>query len=140
MIDGLTRKKNNNAKKQTATDATTPFEIRNRPEIDRKIDKFIEDQGKEFQARIEATPKDYFVRSWILAKVRREEEREEYAQSVERTLNRPEHAEYKKQLEEYFQKVEDPDVRRKLTLREAGTNFRIQGVKLDRPNSPKLTP
>lgn len=131
---------------ETPAPATTvkPFEYKRNPEVEAKIDAFLEAKGPEYRAQIDATPKEFFVRKWALRLVQQNEKVAQYYDAVERTLEQPEHAEFKQMLHKRYEKREiSPEVKRRQMLREAGQNFTTRGVKLvaaTPPPVPRMTP
>lgn len=119
-----------------------PFTYNTKPDTDAQVDQFLAAKGPDFQARIDATPKDYFVRKWALGLARQDEKVNQYYAAVERTLNQPEHAKLKEALHgKYEQRNIGEEVKNKLVLKEAGQRFKTDGVELSKaPTNGKAVP
>jgi hypothetical protein len=132
-INGI--KKAADPKLQTVVE---PLRTGDNPEVNAKVDRYLDSLSDEMKKRIEVTPKEVFVRKWALTKVNGQEEIQEYYQSVERTLNHTEFNDYKGNLENYYKGVEDPEERRMAILRQAAQHFKTQKVKLDNGKGVKV--
>ena len=115
-----------------------PLRTGDNPEVNAKIDRYLDSLSDEMKKRIEVTSKDVFVRKWALTKVNDLEERQEYYQAVERTLNQSQHEGYNANLENYYKGIEDPEERRTVILKQAAQHFKTQKVKLDNGKGIKL--
>jgi hypothetical protein len=111
----------------TPSQDTRPFSYVSRPDVDRRIDDFVIGKGPDFQARIDATPKIYFVRCWLLAQVERNENKQRYYEAVDSVLSQPEHRHLKENLNRKFGRVPE-NQRRARILREAGERFKTEGI------------
>lgn len=100
----------NNAPQAADNAKVNPFAHQPRTETDDCIDAFLAAKGPEFQARIDATDKDYFVRKWLAEVSRQDETFKQYEAAITRVLERPENREVLDTLRKAYAERQDGEV------------------------------